>query len=72
MSNLTTLISAGLIDGSTPLSQADQDVINNNLSAAEVSALISVYGKVGLSFLSRNCGSATPAPGPGHPIGIVF
>jgi hypothetical protein len=71
MSNITTLMNAGLIASGTVFSAEDTATIEN-LSATEVQALIAVYNQVGLSFLSRNCGSSSPAPGPGHPIGIVF
>jgi hypothetical protein len=70
MSNIATLMSAGLITSGSVFNPADTAAIEN-LSTDEVNALISVYNKVGLSFLSRNCGP-NPAPGPGHPIGIVF
>jgi hypothetical protein len=70
MSNITTLMNAGVITSGTVFSPADTTVIEN-LSTDEVNALISVYNTVGLNFLTRNCGP-NPAPGPGHPIGIVF
>jgi hypothetical protein len=70
MSNISTLTNAGLITSGTVFSPADVTTIEN-LSTDEVNALISVYNQVGLSFLARNCGP-NPAPGPGHPIGIVF
>lgn len=71
MSNVSTLMNAGLIAGSAMLSQADQDTINN-LTTDEVNALISISQKVSLDFLSRNCGSSSPAAGASHPVGIVF
>jgi hypothetical protein len=72
MSNISTLTNAGLIAASTTFSQADQNTIES-LSADEVSALISISQKVSLDFLSRNCGSSSPAAAPTtHPVGIVF
>ncbi len=71
MSNIATLMNAGLIAAGTVFSSDDTATIEA-LSSTEVQALIDVYNNVGLSFLSRNCGSSAPAPGPGHPIGIVF
>ena len=72
MSNIDTLTSAGLIASGSTFSDADTKAINN-LTTDEVNALISVYNAVGLDFLSRNCGSSSPAPSPTtHPVGIVF
>lgn len=70
MSNITTLMNAGLITSGTVFSPQDTATIEA-LSSDEVQALINVYNAVGLNFLARNCGP-NPAPGPGHPIGIVF
>ncbi|MGB8887200.1 MAG: hypothetical protein WCC87_10785 [Candidatus Korobacteraceae bacterium] len=72
MSNVATLMNAGLIAANTVLTQADQNTIES-LSSAEVNALISINQKVTTDFLSRNCGSSSPAASPTtHPIGIVF
>jgi hypothetical protein len=72
MSNIATLTSAGLIAAGATFSEADQNTINS-LSADEVNALISISKKVSLDFLSRNCGSPSPAAAAStHPVGIVF
>ena len=73
MNNVQKLMSAGVILAGTVLSQADQDTING-LSDSEVSALISLKGKLwGGDFLQRNCNVASPAPAPGtRVIGIIF
>jgi hypothetical protein len=57
------LMQAGLIAPTAALSPADQQIINS-LSDDEISALISIKGKVGEEFLQRNLASRT--------IGIVF
>ncbi len=69
MSNLTTLISGGVISGTNALSDADKATIES-LSSDEVTALISIHTKVSADFLTRNCSS--PNPSPAHPVGIVF
>jgi hypothetical protein len=72
MSNIGTLMNAGLIAAGAVFSEADQTTINN-LSADEVNALISVSQAVSTDFLVRNCGSSSPGASPTtHPIGIVF
>jgi hypothetical protein len=72
MSNITTLMNAGLIAPASVFSPSDTAMIES-LSTAEVNALISISQKVSLDFLGRNCGSSDPAPSPTtHPIGIVF
>ncbi len=72
MSNIATLMNAGLIAANAVFSQADQNTIES-LSSDEVNALISISQKVTTDFLSRNCGSSSPAASPTtHPIGIVF
>lgn len=72
MSNINTLMNAGLIAQGATFSEADTKTINS-LTTDEVNALINVYNAVGLDFLSRNCGSSDPGPSPTtHPIGIVF
>jgi hypothetical protein len=72
MANVDTLVSAGLIANASQISSQDQDTINK-LTTDEINALISVYNAVGLGFLSRNCGSSSPAASPTtHPLGIVF
>ena len=72
MSNVNTLMTAGLIAANAVFSQADQNTIES-LSTDEVNALISISQTVSLDFLSRNCGSSSPAASPTtHPVGIVF
>ncbi len=71
MSNIDTLKAAGLMTAGAALTATDTATINS-LTTDEVNALISVYNKVGLNFLSRNCGSNDPAAGAAHAIGIVF
>jgi len=72
MSNIATLMNAGLIAAGSTFSSADQTTIES-LSTDEVNALISISQAVTTDFLSRNCGSSSPGPSPTtHPIGIVF
>ena len=72
MSNISRLTGAGLIASGTVFSTDDQNTINS-LSDDEVTALVSISQKVSLDFLSRNCGSASPAASPTtHSVGIVF
>ena len=61
MNNVQRLMQAGLILANAVLSPADQQLINS-LTDAEVSALISVKGKLGDDFAQRNS----------RTIGIVF
>ena len=72
MSNVDTLVANGLILSSNMPSQADQDTINNTLTADEISALIKVYNTVGASFLQRNCNVSSPGPSAQRIVGIVF
>lgn len=61
MNNVQRLMQAGLIQANAALSPADQQLINS-LTDDEVSALISVKGKLGDDFVQRN----------NRTIGIVF
>ena len=70
MSNITTLMNAGLIAANAVFSPGDTAIIEG-LSTDEVNALINVYNACGTTFLQNNTG-CNPVPGPGHPIGIVF
>ncbi len=63
MEKIQRLMQAGLIAPNAVLSPADQQIINT-LSDDEITALISIKGKVGDEFLQRNLASRT--------IGIVF
>ena len=63
MNNFQRLSQAGLILSSAALSAADTQLINS-LTPEEVSALISVKGKLGEEFLQQHLASRT--------IGIVF
>jgi hypothetical protein len=72
MSNIATLMNAGLIASGSTFNSGDQTIIES-LSTDEVNALISISQKVTSDFLSRNCGSSSPgASSTTHPIGIVF
>jgi hypothetical protein len=72
MANIDTLKTAGLISQTAAFNAADTAIINS-LTADEVSALISVSGKLTASFVSNNIGSAAvPAGSPAKTIGIVF
>jgi hypothetical protein len=70
MGNIDQLTQAGIIPANAALSQADQDVVNS-LTPAEVSALISIKGKLTQGFIQRNLsggGLAENKPS----MGIVF
>jgi len=71
MSNVDTLVSAGLILSSNLPSQTDQATINK-LSTDEINALISVYNAVGASFLQTNCNVSSVGPSASRIVGIVF
>ncbi len=71
MSNVTTLMQAGIIAGNAVLS-ADDTTFINGLSDAEVNALISIHNNAPSGFWSRNCGSSSSTPISGQSIGIVF
>ena len=65
MSNLATLSAAGLIGPTAKLSAADQQIINN-LTDAEVQALISIRAKLTPEFLQNNFSGIQSS------LGIVF
>ncbi len=71
MSNVNTLMQAGIIAGSAVLAPEDQTFIES-LSLDEVNALISIHNNAPSGFWSRNCGSSSPTPGSNQSIGIVF
>lgn len=68
MANIDTLKTAGLISQNATFNATDTAIINS-LTAAEVSALISVSGKLTAEFVANNIGSAGAAT---KTIGIVF
>ena len=68
MANIDTLKTAGLISQSATFNATDQAIIDS-LTAAEVSALVSVQGKLTAEFIANNIGSAGAAT---KTIGIVF
>jgi hypothetical protein len=65
MSNQDRLVQAGLIESGYEFSVEDQSILDS-LSTEEVDSLISVKGKVGGDFLTRNTSGSNP------PVGIVF
>ena len=78
MSNIATLMSAGLIAKTATFNAADQQVIEG-LSQDEVNALISISKKLSPDFVARHFGGGagpTDAAGgveaPARSVGIVF
>ena len=70
MGNLQKLMQAGIVAAGAALTQADQDLING-LTDQEVSALISIKGKLSADFVQRHL-SASDTRGGAQTIGIVF
>lgn len=68
MANIDTLKSNGVIAQSATFNDADTKFIND-LTTAEVNALISIKGKISPEFVSNHIGSAGPTA---KAIGIVF
>ena len=68
MGNIARLMEAGIIPGGMALSQADQDVINS-LTDDEVSALISIKGKLTPEFVQKLAAGGTAR---GAAVGIIF
>lgn len=68
MANIDDLRTGGVISQNATFNAADTAIINS-LTAAEVSALISVKGKLTAEFIANNIGSAGAAA---KTIGIVF
>lgn len=68
MANIDTLKTNGLISQNATFNATDQAIIDS-LTAAEVSALVSVHGKLTAEFVANNIGSAGAAT---KTIGIVF
>lgn len=71
MANIDQLQQAGIIPANASLNQADQDVVNS-LTPDEVSALISIKGKLTQEFIQRNFSSGGLAPANKPSMGIVF
>ena len=71
MGNLAKLMDAGIIAPGAALNQADQDVINS-LTSEEVSALISIKGKLTAEFVQRNLGGGGGGQRGAQSMGIVF
>lgn len=57
MSNLETLIAAGVVPQNHTLSDDDRSVVDN-LSASEVQCLVDLKGKLGDDLLRRNTSDA--------------
>jgi len=70
MANVDKLKEAGIIKGHASLSPEDHDVINR-LTPDEVSALISVKGKLTPEFEKKHLSSSSGKPGEPS-MGIVF
>ena len=70
MGNLEKLMQAGIITSGAALTQADQNLINS-LTDAEVSALISIKGKLTPDFVQRHL-AASATRGAAPSMGIVF
>lgn len=72
MSNLSDLMAGGVISASATFTQDEMTIINS-LTATEVAALISVWGKVHGTTLISNNANASPVSGSSkNTIGIVF
>ena len=74
MGNIDKLMNAGIISAGAALTQEDQDLINS-LTPDEVSALISIKGKLNADFVNRHLSGGGAAAGMrgGQPsMGIVF
>lgn len=56
MSNLETLMAAGVIPQDNTLSEEDRSVVEA-LTYLEIQALIALKQKLGEDFLRRNCGA---------------
>jgi len=68
MGNIERLMQAGIIPGGMALSDADQSVINS-LTDDEVSALISIRGKLTPEFVQKLAAGGAQR---GAALGIVF
>ncbi|HSY11313.1 MAG TPA: hypothetical protein VK976_03905 [Verrucomicrobiae bacterium] len=72
MSNLSDLMSAGVISASATFTNGEMTIINS-LTSTEVAALISIWGKVqGTTLINNNCNASPINPSSKNTIGIVF
>lgn len=72
MSNLSDLMNGGVISAGATFTDTELATINS-LTTSEVTALISIWGKVqGSSLINNNCNSTNISSGSKKTIGIVF
>jgi hypothetical protein len=72
MSNLSDLMNGGVISASATFTEEELAIINK-LTAVEVSALISVWGKVkGTTLINNNSNATSVSSNSRNTIGIVF
>ena len=72
MSNLSDLMTGGVISASAVFTQDEMTIINN-LTATEVAALISIWPKVkGTTLINNNCNATSVSSSSKNTIGIVF
>jgi hypothetical protein len=69
--NVEKLMQAGIIGAGAALSEDDQKLINS-LTDQEVSALISIKGKLTADFVQRNLGGGAAGARGAQTMGIVF
>lgn len=72
MSNLSDLMTGGVISAGATFTDNELTIINN-LTATEVAALISIWPKVkGTTLINNNCNASGVSPASKNTIGIVF
>jgi hypothetical protein len=72
MSNLSDLMTGGVISATAVFTQDEMTIINN-LTATEVAALISIWTKVkGTSLINNNSNATSVSSSSKNTIGIVF
>ena len=72
MSNLSDLMTGGVISAAAVFTPEEMTIINN-LTATEVAALISISTKVkGTSLINNNTNASGISPSSKNTIGIVF
>lgn len=72
MSNLSDLMAGGVISAGATFNQDELTVINS-LTAPEVTALISIWGKVqGTTLINNNANTSSISRSSKNTIGIVF
>ena len=72
MSNLSDLMNGGVISASATFTDGEMTIINN-LTSTEVTALISIWGKVkGTTLINSNCNASSISGSSKNTIGIVF